>query len=137
MHIAVDIRIPDFALKNLAAWGKLIPFTSQNLTYESISGHPDVFVCQTPDGLVMAPNTPTEVMASVANLNIEFATGIKPVGIQYPESTPYNAFVNDAYFIHHLNHSDSLLRKFCNSLKHIHVKQAYTRCNLVEAEACI
>lgn len=133
MYIVVDTRIPEAALKKLSALGELIPFVSKNITYDSISGHPDVFVCKTPEGLIIAPNTPAEVTATFRNLPIKFATGEKPLGNKYPESTSYNAFVNDRYFIHHLNHSDSLLRDNCKYLKHIHVNQAYTRCNLVEA----
>lgn len=133
MHIAVDIRIPDMALKNLAALGKLIPFASQNITYTSISGHPDVFACKTPEGLVIAPNTPTKVITRLKDLNIAFTKGKKNLENKYPESASYNAFVNDRYLIHHLNHTDSCLKNNCKSLKHIHVNQAYTRCNLVEA----
>jgi hypothetical protein len=134
MHIAVDFRIPDLALRNLAELGELIPFASRNITYNSISGHPDVFACKTPKGLVMAPNTPREVISRLKDLGITFALGDTTIGSKYPESTSYNAFVNDTYLIHHLSHTDISIKNLCNSLQHIHVNQAYTRCNLIEAK---
>ncbi len=133
MYTIVDRRIPEPALKKLAKAGTPIPFFSEDITYPSISGHPDVFLCKTPKGLIAAPNTPAEVLHRLANLGIAITMGELYTGKVYPQSARYNAFVNTSFFIHNTRHSDPVLKQLCESLTSLHVKQAYTRCNLMEA----
>ncbi len=132
MHIIADKRIPEQAMIRLASIGSLIPFASQGLTYDSISGHPDVFMCQTPHGVVVAPNTPVEVMVAIEKPSMRSIIGATKAGSEYPGSAAYNAFVNASFFIHNLAYSDSILMKYCNTLTFLHVRQGYARCNLVE-----
>lgn len=133
MHIFVDKRIPVRAMKRLGSIGTLIPFVSQGLTYDSITGHPDVFMCLTSQGVVVAPNTPAEVMVSIEKSSVRSIMGVTEVGSEYPGSAAYNAFVNASFFIHNLAYSDPILTKYCQTLTFLNVRQGYTRCNLVEA----
>jgi hypothetical protein len=51
MLIIADARLPERVLKNLERYGEVLPFASQGIVYDSISGHPDIFLCQTPNAL--------------------------------------------------------------------------------------
>lgn len=133
MLIIADARLPRQILRSLGAYGDLLRFSSQNITYASISGHPDIFFCSTPDQLITAPNTPSEICRRLEQCNISMVSGNKPVAARYPNSAPYNAFVNRDYLIHNLKNTDKTILDACKDLAAIHVKQAYTRCNLVEA----
>jgi hypothetical protein len=133
MHIIVDRRIPEPALEKLAETGNLIPFPSEGIAYPSISGHPDIFICKTPQGIVVAPNAPSETIQRISNLGIALIQGEQDVGTVYPLSARYNAFVNASYYIHNTRHTDPAIKHCCKSLICINVRQAYTRCNLTEA----
>jgi hypothetical protein len=59
----IDKKIPEEAKKNLAEAGlhpdySLLELETEGLVYPAISGHPDIFFCQTPQTLVIAPNLP-------------------------------------------------------------------------------
>ena len=58
MKIIVSNAIPEKAKKILSDYGELIEFTTKNITYSSISNHPDIFFCKVKDCLIVAPNTP-------------------------------------------------------------------------------
>lgn len=131
MLIIVNKRIPDKALLNLYDFGNIIPFSTQGITYSSISCHPDIFIVQTTKGLVVSPNLTLEMKKSLADSKISFKEGNAEVGNQYPKTAIYNAVITDEYLIHNLKVSDSYLLSQNKNLEKIHVNQAYTRCNLL------
>lgn len=133
MYMIADARLPAQALKVLQGYGKLLTLATRHHTYESISGHPDVFFCQMPDKLVCAPNAPEDIFAELIKAGIRTEKGKHPVSSQYPGSAAYNAFTNDAFFVHNTRYSDPLLLTHSSTLQTIHVNQGYTRCNLAEA----
>ncbi len=133
MLILADARMPQEALARLAQYGELITVASQGITYQAISGHPDIFFCPTPQGLVYAPNTPAEIISKLQERNILLIEGHHPVGDKYPETARYNAFHNDHFFVHHPHITDNTLAERVKDKIAIPVRQAYTRCNLVEA----
>ena len=133
MLILADARLPEEALQGLQRLGKLIPFASHGITYPAISGHPDIFFCPTPQGLVHAPNTPQAVLKNLQKHGIRLIKGQSPVGAAYPHSAAYNAFANGQYLLHHPGITDKVLAQQLSHLELLPVKQGYTRCNLVEA----
>jgi hypothetical protein len=133
MLIIADARLPERVLKNLERYGEVMPFASQGIVYDSISGHPDIFLCQTPKGLVVASNTPAETLNQIVKSGATVATGQQPVGVSYPASAIYNAFSGSELLVHSKDLTDSIIIKKSEGLKKVDVKQGYTRCNLVEA----
>ena len=132
MLIIVDKRAPKLALKNLEKYGELLLFESSDLTYNAISGHPDIFFCQMPDNsLVVAPNSPKEFLKVLKNRNLSFKFGKNLVGEKYPKSAHYNAVVNSNFLIHNLQITDSEIINSCQDKKLINVRQGYVRCNLI------
>jgi len=133
MLIIADARFPERVLKNLERYGEVLPFASQGIVYNSISGHPDIFLCQTPNALVAAPNTPAEIFNQIVKSGTIVATGQQPVGASYPASAIYNAFSGSGMLVHSKDLTDPVILENSEGLKKIDVKQGYTRCNLVKA----
>ena len=134
MLIIADARLPLETLRKLRNWGNLFGFSSRGIVYDSISGHPDVFLCQTPDAVVVAPNAPDELKAALQLNRITTLEGSFEVGNRYPHSARYNAWVGDNLLVHKLTNTDSAIMQICHDFEHLNVAQAYTRCNLVEVK---
>ncbi|MBN1650292.1 MAG: hypothetical protein JW857_03120 [Bacteroidales bacterium] len=131
MLIVIDKRIPDQAKENLSAIGRIIEFSTVGITYEAISGHPDIFMCKTPEILVCAPNLPDKYFKLFKRQAIPFAIGKKEVGNQFPDTSAYNCLVTETHIFHKKNHSDSLLLELNKQRRFIDLPQAYTRCSLI------
>jgi hypothetical protein len=126
--IIADHRIPDSARESLLMHGELISMKSSGIVYQAISGHPDVFICKTNRGLIVAANTPDELIELLKNRNVRMVKGEKILGISYPETAFYNAVVTPNFIIHNSKYTDPVLHKACSNLEFIHVNQAYCRC---------
>jgi hypothetical protein len=129
--ILADNRIHCDAGNRLEAYGEVCYIETQDITYPSISGHPDVFFCKVGDVLVFAPNAPPEAIRELEKAGIPMVKGHKQVGKLYPKTASYNCVVTDQYLIHNQKHTDPELKVRCSHLEPIHVNQAYTRCNLL------
>jgi hypothetical protein len=129
--IIIDKKMPDGAKQALREYGELFEFESAGITYPAISGHPDIFFCQTPAGLVVAPELPDKYFEALKQKKLNFVKGGLMPGSKYPQTASYNAVVSGDLLIHNLKVTDSVILNVCNDLQHIHVKQAYTRCNLL------
>lgn len=131
MRILADARIPEQAKKTLSGIGELMEVSSEGLVYEAVSGHPDIFFCRTPGGIIAAPNAPEALVAGMRESGIKVEAGCLPVGMEYPASSRYNAVMTGSYFIHRLDITDKKLLTGAQGLKRISVRQGYTRCSLL------
>lgn len=131
MHILHDERIPRSAQEKLKDFGTLIPFSTSGITYESISGHPDVFIVRVGKQWVVAPNTPAEIKTAMAGTGVEMVEGELCVGEHYPETSRYNAVVTEKLVIHNFRNTDSTITDLAGDRDLVHVDQGYTRCNLL------
>lgn len=86
-------------------------------TYPGISSHPDLFLCK----MGIEEDSPI--------IRIDSAL----LGYHYPENIRMNGVYLKHYFIHNLHHTDSRILDMLkiNDLTPIHVKQGYTKCNIV------
>lgn len=123
----IDARSPIQALENLSKQFEVVPFFSENCTYEAVAGHPDVFISQG-DTTVVAPNTPENILKHLP----QFQFGKTPVGSSLQDSTPYNCVVTETYIIHKQGFTDPKIIELNPYKNYISVPQAYTRCNLIE-----
>ena len=131
MLIIGDARLPEKAIENLSAYGTFVPFATRDITYEAVSGHPDLFFCQHEQQIVVASNMPESYLATLQSHNISFVQGKLRVGKIYPETSRYNAVVTDEFLIHNTRHTDTLLKEIFSKKEFIPVNQGYTRCNLL------
>jgi len=131
MYILIDSKMPEEAKRTLASYGELIEFATQGITYDAISGHPDIFFCPTPKGLIVAPNLPEKYFEILNTKGITYTTGQQPVGNQYPFTAVYNSLVTSKYVIQNTEISDSGITALNPSLEVIHINQGYARCSLL------
>ena len=131
MLIICDKRLPTDAKQNLSKYGIVFELFSENIVYKAISCHPDIFITQLTDKLIVAPNSPIELIDFLNQYNINCITGASNLGVKYPETAKYNAFCNAKYFIHNKNITDNTIIENLQNQKIINISQAYTRCNLI------
>ncbi len=131
MLILLDRKMPEAAKEKLAAYGEIVEFASEGITYEAISGHPDIFFCPTSAGLIVAPNLPEEYFNLLEQNYIHYKKGYLPVGREYPETAHYNSLVTEKFIIQNPAISESLIHDLNPNLEIIPVKQGYVRCNLI------
>jgi len=131
MLILLDRKMPEAAKEKLAAFGEVVEFATEGITYEAISGHPDIFFCPSPAGLIVAPNLPYNYFRILDQNSIHYIKGSLPVGLAYPETARYNSLVTEKYIIQNPGGSDPVIRNQNHGLKIISSKQGYVRCNLI------
>ena len=129
--IIVDKKLPKQAKANLKQFGLVIEFSTHSITYEAISGHPDIFICQLPDKIILAPNLPSEYLKIFKDEKIHFHIGKQNVGLEYPQTAVYNTVVTEKYFIYKKNIPDTEIIQSLSSQKFISISQGYCRCNLL------
>ena len=133
MLVIVDSRIPKAALVELEKHVQVLPFSSSGVVYDAISGHPDIFFCQTPFALVAAPNTPEAFLKQLQKFGVNFLLGKSELGDTYPQTAHYNAFFSKACLVHNTKTTDVSIYELAAEIEIINVNQGYTRCNLIEA----
>lgn len=131
MFIIADNRIPISAKEKLSEYGEVIPLSTEGITYDSISGHPDIFFCQVNDKLIVAPNLPKIIKDTLTKNSIPFIEGELPIENKYPGTSRYNVVTTDNYLIHNFRYTDSVVTNTGDDLELIHSGQGYTRCNLL------
>lgn len=134
MLIIADKRIPDEAKQNLYKYGKLFLLETDGITERSISGHPDVFICDTGKKLVLAPNIPATITKVLAEKKVPFVFGAKPVNPDYPEAAGYNAVITEDTIFHRSDITDKKILDECRGYNIIHVNQGFTRCSLLPVD---
>ncbi len=129
--IITDGKISPEAKEKLTRYGELMELMTEGITYPAISGHPDIFFCQAPGYLIVAPNLPENSFNQLAKHGIGFRVGGLTVGPRYPSSCRYNAVATDTFLIHNFRHTDLMITRTLEDLQSIHVEQGYCRCNLL------
>lgn len=131
MLIIIDARIPESAIEKLEEFGTIFKLESFGTVYPSISGHPDIFMFQKEDLVIIAPNSPKSLIDALKQHRITFLRGKEKLGNKFPETSYYNAVSTPDYLIHKQEHSTSCMLRHSVNKKFISVSQAYTRCNLL------
>lgn len=131
MLIIADSRLPLDVTDALKEHGTVFPFLSESNVYEAIRGHPDIFICRLPHAWVLAPEVNHELRSTLADAGEIVLAGKKRPGRTYPETACYNAVVTKELLIHHAGLTDAVVLESCSGCRIIHVKQGYTRCNLI------
>ena len=129
--IITDKRLPLPGKNALKTMGHPVYLQTNGLVYKSIGGHPDIFMCGSDEGLVVAPGLPVEIRKKLQGAGIRLITGKSDPGKVYPDSAIYNAVVTRDYIIHQLKITDPVIFETFPGRKLLHVNQGYTRCNLL------
>lgn len=131
MLIIIDHKIPAEAKEKLASFGKLMELETSGITYDAISGHPDIFFHQAPGHLFVAPNLPEKYIKVLEDEEIPYTIGEQDVGAKYPASSAFNAVSTNQLLIHNFRNTDASITRTLEDADLIHVDQGYTRCNLL------
>ena len=131
MNIIHDKRLPAEAVSSLCQYGNCLPFYTEHITDESIAGHPDVFICQLKDKLIIAPNTPPPFVASLQSAGFTLEKGSTLVGKEKYNSICYNVVITDKYIIHNQKFTDRTILENTKNQKFIHINQGFARCSLL------
>ncbi|MDD3738763.1 MAG: hypothetical protein PHP31_05665 [Lentimicrobiaceae bacterium] len=133
MLIIVSKNISKSAHDVLSKYGTVIPFETQGIVYPAISDHPDIFFCNTPQGLVVSPNTPQNYIDILEDKGVNFLFGNKILKNTYPNTAHYNVIITSQAVLHNFNITDNVILNIAErqGLKKIHVNQGYARCTTV------
>ena len=128
-----DKRLGAERLYALAEYDEVLPFETEGIVYDALSGHPDIFVCPLPHEIVVAPNLPARWTDSLRRFTtLPVVPGQTPVGDAYPASARYNLGFSEAACVGGAQ-TDPYLAEAARkaSRQWISVKQGYVRCNLL------
>lgn len=131
MLIICDHRAPLETIEKLHKIGKVVLFNSKLLAPMPLHGHPDIFMCQTPETLIVAPNIEKELLNQLEGSNIPFVFGNLPVEQEHPFIAPYNAVVTSKVTICNPNTVDPKILESSAGNRLIQVKQSYNRCSTI------
>lgn len=123
--------MPEKAKETLAYYGEVLEFATSGITYEAISGHPDIFFFLSSSHLIASPNIPAEYFRVLDEKKISYIKGTSPVGMKYPDSARYNASVSRNFLIHRLDITERKILEYSKEKQTIHVGQGYCRCSLL------
>jgi hypothetical protein len=125
----IDCRAPRIAIEHLQNFANVFLFYSEDLSYDAIACHPDIFLFKGTDSLFVAPNAPKTVISLLIEQNVRFEYGVSLIGKELENSCYYNCVETKTHFFHKHSFTDT---KLLHSLTKpfIHLPQAYTRCSL-------
>lgn len=126
----IDSRAPKSAIKRLAHDFEVFEFYVPNITYEAISGHPDVFLFQYDNSFIVAPNAPRNLINFLMDKEIPFVFGDSNVGDELQNSTQYNCVQTSTHFFHKQGFTDAVVLHNSFDKQFVSLPQAYTRCSM-------
>lgn len=127
----VDTRCSKEIFENLSAYAEeVFRFQTTDITYASISCHPDIFIFQDKGVLIVAPNTPEVLIKKFDELAIPYQLGESNIGSELHNSCFYNALATQTQFFHREGFTDSVVWASQENKEKIFLPQSYTRCSL-------
>lgn len=111
----------------------LVEIRKTDAVYDAISDHCDIYLCKIGNELVVAPVQLPLIRKELLGCGVRIYQGADRVGFRYPANIRYNAAQVGHNLIHNTNHTDPAILNIARELglKLIHVRQGYTKCNLV------
>jgi hypothetical protein len=129
MLIICDYRAPEEAIATLSKQGKVVLFNGKLQQNAPLQGHPDLFMCQTPNGLVLAPNIDIQVLKQIKESAVPFVFGNLPAEDKHSEVARYNAVVTRKVTICNTQTVDRKILEQSAQNRIIDVRQSYCRCS--------
>ncbi len=132
MYAIIDKRVSETTIKRLCNYTEdIFLFETRNITYNSISGHPDIFIYQEDNNLIVAPNSPQELLFFFEKHNISYNFGNTNIGYELANTTAYNCVATRNFFFHKIKYTDPKIKSFNREKKIFNLPQAYTACSLL------
>jgi len=102
----IDARAPRKAIENLQKHFEVFLFQSQEITYDAISCHPDIFIFQGKSKLIIAPNAPQDIIKHLNYTKTAFEFGNSNVGKELENSTFFNCIETNNHLFHKQGFTD-------------------------------
>jgi hypothetical protein len=132
MFAIIDSRSSKKAINKLKEYiDDVFAFQTDGITGNSISGHPDIFIYQGKNQLVVAPNSPVDLFEYLNNHNIAYLRGDREVGHEIDNSVQYNCLSTSQFLFHKSGYTDTAILEINKDKEFMPLPQAYTRCSLV------
>jgi|APHig6443718053_1056840.scaffolds.fasta_scaffold22114_2 hypothetical protein len=129
--IIIDSRIPIPIQKRLLEFGELLQIPPLS-GYSAISAHPDIYLCQGEEKLIVSPDLPEPHIRRLREaVKADVVIGDSKIGSHYPLTAKYNAVISGNYLICNSRIIDSSVISLNKNRQLIDIKQGYTRCNLL------
>ena len=128
----VDYRLPKEAILHLQRYADVFLFNASDITFDAVSGHPDIFMCQVDNQLVVAPNTPQRCIDFLIEKRVNFSFGKREVGFDVNSSTLYNCLVTSKLLLHKRGFTDDVILQLGTTKRFINLSQPFARCSLFE-----
>lgn len=128
----IDKRAPQAAKQRLAKEFVVVEFITENITYEAIAGHPDVFITQSNNCFVISPDTPKPVVDALNSKKTKYVFGESRIGTGLNNSSQYNCIINENYIFHRKGFTDKTILDTHPNHQCIHLPQSYTRCSAID-----
>lgn len=131
MYAIIDKRAPIEVKKNLEKYtDDIFEFSSEDITYNAISGHPDIFMFQDRNKLIIAPNTPQDLIKFLDSKKVDYSFGVKSIGKSLENSVLYNCLCSDTYFFCKQAKPDLSIQDWCSAKQLLNIPQSYARCSM-------
>jgi hypothetical protein len=132
MFAIIDSRSSKQAINRLKDYvTSVYTFQTDGITGDSISGHPDIFLYQDKDHLIVAPNAPVNLFKFLDNNNIAYIKGSRDVGHEIANNVQYNCLSTPQFLFRKAGYTDSAILEVNKEKEFVQLPQAYTRCSLV------
>ena len=130
----VDPRMPEYMKRFLNDRGvETVDGFRSKMTYEAISGHPDISFCHVGGSkAVVSPESFEYYVKELSRNGFEVIRGKKSPRSKYPDNICYNAAIIGRHVIHKLSHIDEVLLNELEfkDIEKINVKQGYSKCSI-------
>ncbi len=128
----VDARCGETIVERLHEYAEeVFLFCSENVTYESVSCHPDIFLYQDSRSLVLAPNAPKALLEALSAHSVPFVVGKSEVGFTLSDSCYYNCVATEQTFFHRKGFTDEVVGRMNAEKRFVELPQSYTRCSML------
>ena len=132
MIAIIDSRSSEQAINRLMDYvTDVYTFQTNGITSNSISGHPDIFLYQDKDHLIVAPNASVDLFIFLDNHNIKYTKGCREVGHELDDHVQYNCLSTSEFFFHKSGYTDSTILEINKYKEFVQLPQAYARCSLI------
>ncbi len=124
-----DFRLPEGHKDRLSQFYNVIEFSAKGMVEKPLEGHPDIFICQNENHLIIAPNISSNFLNQLKTNKIEFNFGENEVGFSYPEVARYNNIITQNFILCNSKTCDTMFLEMTDYQRVISVKQSFCRCS--------
>ena len=132
MLAIIDARSSEQAKENIKKYAdEVLYFETDGITYNSISGHPDIFMYQDDNNLIIAPNSPELLFNFLKKHTIKFQIGRNHINETVTNSVRYNCVSTDSMLLHKKDMTEDSILETNFKKTFINLPQAYARCSMI------